>query len=152
MRNEILNNLKVNAVYLDDSMNDKLKFSNDLELEIKEARLCLKSILNTSNAEMQEMLLDTFLRYLIKNKNYKQITKTQNLKNNNTDFKQFDKIADLIEPELERLKLPKEIGNFGVLNVIRDKCESIGVEANSKEELEFIDYLIDKWDDYQGKI
>lgn len=127
---------------------------NDLESQIKEVRLCLDSILNTSNLELRESLLYTFLKSLIE----KKVSGTSKplLKVDNVDFKQFDKIADLIEDELDYLKLPKDINNSSVLKVIRDEGKSVGIatdssEAFSDEALELIAFLDNRWNQYQER-
>lgn len=114
--------------------------TNDLESQIKEARLCLESILNTNNKAMRESLLDTFLECLIVNK------KAVKIKiDNNADFKQFDKIAELIEDEMNRFGYPKDLARFDVINLISSEIESVGIQINSDEGLEFIDFLKARW-------
>ena len=132
--------IAVEAIYLDDLMNDKLEPSNDnnkLLEEIKENRLCLNSILQVSEQKLRESLLKTFAEFFV--------SKGPSISKIPHDFKQFDKIAELIEDEMNRFGYPKDLARFDVINLISSEIESVGIQINSDEGLEFIDFLKARW-------
>lgn len=74
-----------------------------IENEIKETMLVLESIIKMSNVTHREALLLEFVKYFVKYNNFKLKDKIPDL-TVYEDFKQFPKIAELIESEVERME------------------------------------------------
>ena len=109
-----------------------------------ENKLCFQSILKVREAKLRESLLVTFAEFFLNNRDLR--IKASNIKkSDNADFKQFDKIAELIEDEMNRFGYPKDLARFDVINLISSEIESVGIQINSDEGLEFIDFLKARW-------
>lgn len=125
-----------------------------IENKIKETKLVLESIMKISDSNDREYMLDCFVRNLVQNSSdsiirNSYIPTSEKIKNTEKKFgaeaKQFPKIAELIELEIDRIGYPKDLKRYDVYGFVMMEIHSVGILSGSEEEEQFIDYLLERW-------